>query len=247
MGNGGCGKTSLVRQLLGEKFDPGESQTHGINIKGLSLGSKTDGKVKANFWDFGGQEIMHATHQFFLSKRSVYVLVLDGRKEDDPEYWLQHIESFGGESPIMVVLNKIDEHPAFDVNRRFLLSKYPRIVGFYRVSCATGVGVKDFKDAVYTQLNSAAILQTHWPTSWFRVKQALGSLESNYISMGDYNRICIEEGVADPASQEALVEFLNDLGVILHFKGPTIARYPCSRPSLGNGGRLQNHQFGGAR
>jgi internalin A len=32
-----------------------------------------------NVWDFGGQEIMHATHQFFLTRRSLYLLVLSGR------------------------------------------------------------------------------------------------------------------------------------------------------------------------
>jgi hypothetical protein len=45
---------------------------------------------------------MHATHQFFLSKRSLYILVLDGRKEEDAEYWLKHIESFGGDSPVLM-------------------------------------------------------------------------------------------------------------------------------------------------
>jgi small GTP-binding protein len=105
VGDGGAGKTSLVKQLLGEEFDKHELQTHGINIR--------DRKVEdllVHFWDFGGQEIMHATHQFFLSKRSLYILVLDGRRDEKTEYWLKHIESFGGDSPILVVLNKIDKH-----------------------------------------------------------------------------------------------------------------------------------------
>jgi internalin A len=75
-----------------------------------------------NVWDFGGQEIMRATHQFFLTERSVYLLVLNGREgaEDfDAEYWLKHIESFGGESPVIVVQNKIAQHP-FDLNYRGL-------------------------------------------------------------------------------------------------------------------------------
>ena len=29
-------------------------------------------------WDFGGQQIYHATHQFFLTKSSLYVLVESG-------------------------------------------------------------------------------------------------------------------------------------------------------------------------
>ena len=33
IGEGGAGKTSLVKRLLGEPFDPKEPQTHGINIR----------------------------------------------------------------------------------------------------------------------------------------------------------------------------------------------------------------------
>jgi small GTP-binding protein len=168
VGSGSSGKTSLVKQITGQHFDPAESQTHGIRITPHALGSKKEGWIKANFWDFGGQEIMHATHQFFLSKRSLYVLVLDGRKEEDAEYWLQHVRSFGGDSPVMIVLNKIDEHPAFELNRRFLTSKYPEIVGFYRISCASGAGISGFRSALHRQLTTAAILQTSWPKAWFR-------------------------------------------------------------------------------
>jgi ATPase subunit of ABC transporter with duplicated ATPase domains len=92
VGDGGAGKTSLVKRLLNQGFDKNEDQTHGINIRQCKVKL---GKVNiiAHIWDFGGQEIMHASHQFFLSKRSLYILVLDGRKDHKVEYWLKHIES----------------------------------------------------------------------------------------------------------------------------------------------------------
>ena len=52
---------------------------------------------------------MHATHQFFLTKRSAYVLVLGSRAgeiEGRLEYWLKMTHSYGGTSPVIVVLNK---------------------------------------------------------------------------------------------------------------------------------------------
>ncbi|MCP4152829.1 MAG: hypothetical protein GY757_34165, partial [bacterium] len=76
VGDGAAGKTSLMKQLMGKPFDKKESQTHGININTLAVSQKNS-KIKARLWDFGGQEIMHATHRFFLSKRSLYILVLD--------------------------------------------------------------------------------------------------------------------------------------------------------------------------
>jgi internalin A len=103
VGDGGAGKTSLVKQVLGEEFDMHEPQTHGINLRDWQSED-----IHVHFWDFGGQEIMHATHQFFLSKRSLYILVLDGRRDEKTEYWLKHIESFGGDSPILVVLNNME-------------------------------------------------------------------------------------------------------------------------------------------
>jgi internalin A len=83
VGRGGAGKTSLVRRLNGEPLDPGESETHGINISPLEL-ECYDGPVTARVWDFGGQHVLHAMHEFFLTARSLYLLVL-GEREDMAE------------------------------------------------------------------------------------------------------------------------------------------------------------------
>ncbi|MCI5212247.1 MAG: hypothetical protein D3910_26475, partial [Candidatus Electrothrix sp. ATG2] len=104
VGEGASGKTSLTRCLRDERFNQHEETTHGIRIKPWQLDTGDQG-LRCNLWDFGGQEIMHATHQFFLSRRSLYVLVLDGRRDERPEYWLRYIESFGGGSPVLIVLN----------------------------------------------------------------------------------------------------------------------------------------------
>ncbi len=132
-----------MKRLFKKRFDAKEPQTHGIAIRDgiIKTGNKS---ILTHFWDFGGQEIMHATHQFFLSKRSHYILVLDGRKDEDPEYWFKHIETFGGNSPLLVVINKVDQNPGFDVNRKFYVEKYPFIKGFIRLSCKTEEGFYTF-------------------------------------------------------------------------------------------------------
>jgi small GTP-binding protein len=213
VGDGGAGKTSLVKQVLGEEFDKHEPQTHGINIKDWKVED-----IHVHFWDFGGQEIMHATHQFFLSKRSLYILVLDGRRDEKTEYWLKHIESFGGDSPILVVLNKIDENPSFEVNRKFLQEKYKGIKGFYRVSCAEGKGIKDFTGALSKAVANVELIETMWPKTWFNVKTQLEAMTENFISIDKYKEMCTNEKITEKTDQDTLVDFLNDLGVILHFK-----------------------------
>jgi small GTP-binding protein len=213
VGAGGAGKTSLVKRLLGEEFDRHEPQTHGINIRDRKMED-----ILVHFWDFGGQEIMHATHQFFLSKRSLYILVLDGRRDEKTEYWLKHIESFGGDSPILVVLNKIDENPGFEVNRRFLQEKYKGIKGFYRVSCADGQGIKDFTEALSKAVANVELIETMWPKTWFNVKMQLEDMTGNFISIDEYKEMCTNEKITEKTDQDTLLDYLNDLGVILYFK-----------------------------
>jgi small GTP-binding protein len=218
VGDGAAGKTSLVKRLLGEEFNKNEDTTHGISIRGWDVEAGGH-PIKVNIWDFGGQEIMHATHQFFLSKRSLYVLVLDGRKDERPEYWLQHIESFGGDSPVLVVLNKQDSNPGFDINRPFLLEKYPGIRRFFHTSCKTGGGIAQFKKSLISELAKVPMIAIRWPKTWFAVKQRIEKMGKPCISCEEYSDICAEEGLAGEVNRETLVDFLHDLGVAVHFKG----------------------------
>jgi small GTP-binding protein len=217
VGDGGAGKTSLVKRMLGYAFDENESQTHGINIDEWKV-TDSERTINVHLWDFGGQQIMLATHQFFLSKRSLYILVLDGRKDEEPEYWLKNIESFGGDSLVLVVINKIDQNPGFEVNRKFLQEKYKNIKGFFRISCKENEGIPTFSKALKDSLLKIEIIKTTWAANWFNVKERLEKMEKHYISYKDYQGICTSEKITDKKGQETLVEFLNDLGVVLHFK-----------------------------
>src|SRR5205823_9778700 len=112
------GKTSLIKRLVHGQFDIHEAETPGIEIQSWPVTLADGDSVRLHVWDFGGQEILHATHQFFLTERTVYLLVLSGREGsagEDAEYWLQLIRSFGADSPVIVALNKSQQHP-FDVN-----------------------------------------------------------------------------------------------------------------------------------
>jgi hypothetical protein len=217
VGGAGTGKTSLCKRLQKKSFDEKEPQTHGINIKSWTV-NIGDRNIETHFWDFGGQEIMHATHHFFLSKRSLYILLLDGRKDEKPDYWLKHIRSFGGDSPVLVVINKIDENPGFDVNRKFLKEKYTNIKGFRRISCKTKKGINNFISALKKALAQIKILNTKWPANWFYVKARLEYMTENFISYKEYQEICATQKITEKSSQDILLNFLNDLGVVLHFK-----------------------------
>ncbi len=218
LGEGTAGKTSLVRRLQGQDFDPNESQTHGIRIR-KQLFDMGDEQVTARIWDFGGQETMHATHQFFLSERCIYVLVLNSRQGDErdrAEYWLKHVRSYGGDSPVLVVLNKIDEN-AVEVDRRFLSEKYPQIQDYYRVSCRTNEGVEAFRQGLMSQVEQAKSRKTPFPRAWLQVKKHFDELNEDYINNADYRKICQQHNVDQALSQNVLLNFLHDLGVLVNF------------------------------
>jgi internalin A len=227
VGEGSVGKTSLVMQIINGKFERIVGKTEGIAIARWHVRSnygihsnKQD--IAINLWDFGGQEIMHAMHQFFLTKRSLYLLILDSRLtqgENRVEYWLKIIQSFGGESPVLIVGNKIDQHP-LDIDRTGLQKKYPNIMGILETSAATGAGIEELKVAIAEQVNNLQHVRDLLPETWFTVKTKLEGLgrDSNFITYDKYLELCAENEVNEEASQRTLIGFLHDLGVILHFQ-----------------------------
>lgn len=218
VGEGGAGKTSLLKRLRGEKFDPCEEMTHGINIEPWKVEDENE-TIRMKLWDFGGQQIMHATHQLFLSKRSIYILVLDGRKEEQVEHWIKQIESFGGNSPILIVQNKSDQHSNCNFGRHFLKNKYKGIVGFYPLSCETKDGVDCFIEALQKEVKNLPLRRTSLYENWHQVKRSLEELseKEDYITNNQFKKLCVEQEVNDTIAQDTLLQFLHDLGVVLHF------------------------------
>ncbi len=231
VGQGSVGKTSIVQQILHGTFDQNQTKTDGISINQWAIedmqhtiSSILNGpsSIKLNIWDFGGQEIMHATHQFFLTKRSLYLLVLDARltqEENRVEYWLKIIQSFGGEPPVLIVGNKTDQHP-LDIDRTGLQKKYANIVGILETSAATGAGIEALKDEIAKQVNNLPHVRDLLPETWFTIKLRLEEFakKKNFFTQDEYLGLCDANDVTDETSQHTLIGFLHDLGVVLHFQ-----------------------------
>jgi internalin A len=220
VGYGEVGKTSLVNRLVQNTFDKDSPETKGIQITQWPIQINGAENIRLNIWDFGGQEIMHATHQFFLTQRSLYILVLNGRQshEDaDAEYWLNLIESFGDESPVLIVLNKIKDHP-FDLNRRALRQKFLNIVDFIETDCKTSYGIKKLRQTIERETDRLKHLRDAFPASWFGIKDQIATMPENFISFERYRTLCTDQGETDPTAQERLSTYLHNLGIILNYK-----------------------------
>ena len=218
VGQGNVGKTCVKERLLRNQYDSARSKTNGIDVEPLEIAINQN-IYQINVWDFGGQEIMHSTHQFFLTKRSLYLLVLDvtmSEGENRIEYWLKIIQSFGQDSPVIIVGNKTDQHP-LDLDRRGLQNKYSQIKGFYEVSCANATGIEELKDKVIQEISQLDHIDDALPLPWFNVKQKLEALDKDYISFEQYESICEVEEISESNNQRVLIGLLNDLGIVLNF------------------------------
>jgi small GTP-binding protein len=218
IGHGAVGKTSLARQLIDRNFKPDETKTEGIDIRAWQIKAREE-TVKLRVWDFGGQEIMHATHQFFLTERSLYLLVLNARKDEgnnDVEYWLKIIESFGKDAPVLIIANKSDEHP-LKLNRRHLQEKYPNIQGFFETSCKTGLGVDDLRKEIAQQIAAMDHVFDVLPQQWFRLKEQIEQDNRDHISYVEYERICKDQEISDRQERRDLIRLLHLLGIVLNF------------------------------
>jgi len=223
VGEATVGKTSLVNRLLGYKYNPHEDTTRRIDITpwAVTVGSR---QIKVNIWDFGGQHIMHATHQFFLTKRSVYVLVVDGRLGEQAsrlEYWLKLIRSFGGDSPILVVCNKADQN-RIELNWTDLTNRYGVYAFVKACSCADPPreqGIDEVRQQIAAAIASLPLVSDSLYESWFAVKAEIESRQrtANYLSYDTYREIAAGAGVTERVDQETLLSYLRDLGVVLWF------------------------------
>jgi internalin A len=226
VGNGEVGKTTLMKKLKNNKFkvkigkEPG---THGINIVPWELTCRFkqnhEDTVKINSWDIGGQDIYHATHQFFLTKRSLYLLVWEARKEEESRsfhYWLNIIKLLSANSPVIVVMNKADLRKKL-IDEALFKEKFDNIVTFLQVSCVTGGGIPELTAEIRSCLGNMHHLQYTLPKVWLKIRDHLKKEKKDYISLEDYLSICKSYDLSEERA-EFLSSYLHDLGVILHYR-----------------------------
>ncbi len=232
IGNGGAGKTSLVRLLYNEEVVEGkEEMTSGIDIRTWNVGETA---IDARFWDFGGQVMAHATHQFFLRERCLYIIVLDARTEinanEQAEYWLEHVKAFGKDAPVMAVGNKSDLAQV-NIDMQALKENYPNIVGFYSISCTNKTErfrrlFDNFLADFIQQLQRVGNGQVSFTDKQFAVLEELRkrSPRNAFLPHSEFERLCEENGVGNKAemSRKDFLGVLDKLGEVIHF--PLIAR-----------------------
>ncbi|MBW4659338.1 MAG: leucine-rich repeat domain-containing protein [Drouetiella hepatica Uher 2000/2452] len=229
VGEGGAGKTSLARKLLDSDYSlPPETQdtsTQGIDILRWEFTGRNQQVYKVNLWDFGGQEIYHQTHQFFLTERSLYLLVADSRKEDTDHYfWLQIIRLLSDDSPVLLIQNeKLDR--TCNLNLRELRAEFANLKPPLSTNLADNRGLSAIQTAIQHSLEDLLPDGIPFPTPWLNVRYSLENDGRNYIDCADYEATCRYHGILKREEMFDLSRFLHSLGICLHFQKDPILRY----------------------
>lgn len=228
MGHGASGKTSLIKAIKGEKIELGkEETTPGIKISSWKV---PNSEIDAILWDFGGQIIAHSTHQFFLRERCLYILVIDSRSEItatiQAEYWLNYIKAFGGNAKVIIVGNKIDIS-VLNIDLEHLNRRFPNIIGYFPISCLNyktsykyefEIFIKSFTD----NLKLVGTHQVLLTNEHFGILNEILTLthKQSFLTHDQFTKICDKHNIDTniDSNERLLVDILDKLGVIIHFK-----------------------------
>jgi internalin A len=247
VGEPGAGKTSLAKKILDPSYrlDSAEESTEGINVLAWQFPTVVRARdqsgarmlqrdYRVNIWDFGGQEIYHATHQFFLTKRSVYALVTDERKEDtDFEYWLEVVNLLSDGSPVVIIQNR-KQGRGQGIDYGALRQRYPNMIGAIALNLADNSGLDIAVTKLRHELEQLPHIGTALPKTWRDVRLVLEADERNHISAEEFFAICASNGFTRREDMSQLGDYLHDLGICLFFQDdPLLAKTVILKPEWG--------------
>jgi small GTP-binding protein len=221
VGEATVGKTSLTKQLTGEAFDPDERQTHGVRVRSLPLPhpDRPGVTMDLDVWDFGGQLEYRATQRFYLTDRSLFLLIWNSRAraaDGKVTAWLDVITARAPDAPIVLVATHGDEGSPATLPHD-LPDRYPGIAAVFTVDSRTGLGISELRDAIARHAASLPLMGARWPTAWDTAARTLDELPELTVTTHRAFRRLAQVGVSDPPAQQAIARTLHDLGQIAYF------------------------------
>jgi internalin A len=227
LGEGRAGKTSLLTRLYhpGQALPAESDTTRGIDISRHQFKLSNGRTFRLNVWDFGGQQIYHATHQFFLTHRSLYVLVDDTCKDhksvSDAGFkdWLELIEVFGERSPTLIFQNeKGGRSKAIEIGG--IKQRYDNVKEVYAGDLAEANAADKMRAGIEFYASNLSHIGEEVPARWLQVRADIEQLADKqpYVHAEKYFEIYGKHIEFDETKALQLSQYLHDLGVFLHFQ-----------------------------
>lgn len=143
------------------------------------------------------------TTKFFLTKRCLYLLVLEQRQdqtEKDARYWLQLIRGYAGmDAPVIVALNQ-SRGVARPLATNALEAEYGKVVAWLPTECLPEGTVPGrradrlrhtLKETIIQALDAAP--EQRFPRKWMRTKRWLETLKEPWLRYEDYETQCAQD------------------------------------------------------
>jgi internalin A len=223
VGEGNVGKTSLIAALRSAPFVEGRPTTHGIEITPLTIQDSSAGRdITVRAWDFGGQDVYRITHQFFFTRRALYVVAWSarqGQEQDEVEGWLRRIRlRVGQEARAALVATHCDERwPELDYPD--LERVFPgMLVGAFETDSLTGLGIDRLRQAIGEEVARLPLMGQLWSPRWVAAREeilARGKSEPQ-IWYWQLAEICRRHGLSEPETN-TLSKLMHDLGLIVYY------------------------------
>ena len=233
LGQGGAGKTTFANLLLDPDYEvkPGKlDSTLGIVIhkgKEFPNSDKQKPNIKANLWDFGGQDIQKMLHQFFITEDCLYVLVSDKRAENTNfDYWFQIINLLGPKSHVIVLENPKE---ATGNNEDFPKNKYKQLYPDLNIESievnlneTRGTDLASWtklQQMISEKLSAMELVNRMVPIKWGLVRKGLENLKNEkYITLDAYYDLCNQPDISyNPRQADWCLSYFRSLGDLVYF------------------------------
>ena len=235
LGEGRAGKTSLLRRLYQPELPlpAEEATTKGIDIHRHEFSGQANQPFRLNIWDFGGQQIYHATHQFFLTKRSLYILVDDTRTNNKSvhdegfKYWLEMIETLSEASPVLIFQNE-KAGRSKSIDEAGIKGRFPNVKEVYAGNLEDRNSTAGLAEAIRYHVQQLPHVGEAVPAQWLKIRLEMDDLKqaNPYITQAQYLQLYAQHLPADRDKALKLSRYLHDLGVFLHFQeDPLLSRF----------------------
>jgi internalin A len=248
VGEPGAGKTSLTRKLLNPAapLPAKDESTEGIDVHTWTFPLPVNREpladipqstipnpkseiadFRVNIWDFGGQEIYHATHQFFLSRRSLYVVVADAREQKTDFYhWLDLIEHLSDRSPVFIFNNEV-QNRHWAINEQQLQTHFPDTFQqpFAFNLADDTAGLAYLRQKIQESIAKLPHVGDVLPRTWVNVRNALENDDNHTLALVEFIQLCRDNGFTRREDALQLSGYLHDLGVILHFQDDPLLKH----------------------
>lgn len=246
LGDSEAGKSHILARLKNPELKhtaffrspdkPGEEPvfsgdtTEGIDVASMTypIGGK---QVRLNYWDFGGQEILHSMQRLFMVRQALYVIVLNTRNDNhdvQADFWLSYLNTYAPMSPVILVLNKLDQNPGATLNLAMLRRRFRDVM---KDAIVLRMSARDwskqqfqteFINVLTDRVGQLLSRDCGFTARELRIRDQLYQTDGEpLIGHGTFLSVCKKEGLTDKDKRKSLYKRFTQSGILTRFKSDT--------------------------